>query len=142
MELNLHPIATKCFVSGRAFAENDRVVCYLAREANGEVIRRDLLEAEDGRFMPPAFIYCRWVVGFKHRKAGENPALTLKLTAENLFLTLALPVNVPEDTVLGTNTGFAEANNGVHLTGRQTSGFSTGFAGAPRQARAQGYYLH
>ena len=113
MELNLHPIATKCFVSGRAFAENDRVVCYLAREANGEVIRRDLLEAEDGRFMPPAFIYCRWVVGFKHRKAGENPALTLKLTAENLFLTLALPVNVPEDTVLGTNTGFAEANNGA-----------------------------
>lgn len=113
MELNLHPIATKCFVSSRAFAENDRVVCYLAREANGEVIRRDLLEAEDGRFMPPAFIYCRWVVGFKQRKAGENPARTLKLTAENLFLTLALPVNVPEDTVLGTNTGFAEANHGA-----------------------------
>ncbi len=91
MELNLHPIATKCFVSGRDFAENDRVVCYLAREATGEVIRRDLLEAEDGRFMPPAFIYCRWVVGFKQRKADENPALTLKLTAENLFLALANP---------------------------------------------------
>jgi hypothetical protein len=93
MELNLHPIATKCFVSGRDFQEDDRVVCYLAREASGEVIRRDLLESEDGRFMPPAFVYCRWVVGFKQRKAGENPALTLKLTAENLFLTLALPVN-------------------------------------------------
>ena len=91
MELNLHPIATKCFVSGRDFAENDRVVCYLAREANGEVIRRDLLESEDGRFMPPAFVYCRWVVGFKQRKAEENAALTLKLTAENLFLTLAAP---------------------------------------------------
>jgi hypothetical protein len=98
MELNLHPIATKCFVSGRDFAEHDRVVCYLAREASGEVIRRDLLESEDqptpgygaagGRFMPPAFVYCRWVVGFKQRKADENPALTLKLTAENLFLTL------------------------------------------------------
>jgi hypothetical protein len=113
MELNLHPIATKCFVSGRDFAEEDRVVCYLAREANGEVIRRDLLEAEDGRFMPPAFVYCRWVVAFKQRKAEENPALTLKLTAENLFLTLALPVNVPEDTVLGTNTGYAAANNGA-----------------------------
>jgi len=93
MELNLHPIATKCFVSGRDFAENDRIACYLAREASGEVIRRDLLEVEDGRFMPPAFIYCRWVVAFKQRKADENPALTLKLTADNLFLTLADPAN-------------------------------------------------
>lgn len=98
MELNLHPIATKCFVSGREFAEQDRVVSYLVREAGGEVARRDLLEAEDGRFMPPAFVYCRWVVAFKRRKAGENPALTLKLTAENLFLTLADPANEPNPT--------------------------------------------
>jgi hypothetical protein len=115
MELNLHPIATKCFVSGRDFAENDRVVCYLAREASGEIIRRDLLEAEDGRFMPPAFIYCRWVVAFKQSKADENPARTLKLTAENLFLTLALPESVPEDTTLGTNTGLAGATNGASV---------------------------
>ena len=98
MELNLHPIATKCFVSGRDFAENDRIASYLAREASGEVIRRDLLEVEDGRFMPPAFIYCRWVVAFKQRKADENPALTLKLTADNLFLTLADPANEPNAT--------------------------------------------
>ena len=98
MELNLHPIATKCFVSGRDFAENDRIACYLAREASGEVIRRVVLELEDGRFMPPAFIYCRWVVAFKQRKAGENPALTLKLTADNLFLTLADPANEPNAT--------------------------------------------
>ena len=105
MELNLHPIATKCFVSGRDFAENDRVVCYLAREASGEIIRRDLLEAEDTGSLPPAagpelveraFVYCRWVVAFKQRKADENPALTLKLTAENLFLTLAVPADGPE----------------------------------------------
>ncbi|MEI6106773.1 MAG: hypothetical protein WCR49_07120 [Opitutae bacterium] len=98
MELNLHPIATKCFVSGRDFAEGDRVVCYLAREASGEVIRRDLLEAEDGRFMPPAFVYCRWVVGFKPRLANENSALQLKLTAENLFVTLADPTLEPSPT--------------------------------------------
>ncbi|HVT74662.1 MAG TPA: hypothetical protein VHD61_16125 [Lacunisphaera sp.] len=95
MELNLHPIATKCFVSGRDFQENDRVVSYLVREATGEVARRDLLAAEDGRFMPPAFVYCRWVVAFKNRKATENPALTLRLTAENLFLTLADPAAEP-----------------------------------------------
>jgi hypothetical protein len=91
MELTLHPIATKCFVSGRDFAEHDRVASYLVREATGEVARRDLLESEDGRFMPPAFIYCRWVVGFKQRKADEDPARNLKLTADNLFLTLATP---------------------------------------------------
>jgi hypothetical protein len=95
MELNLHPIATKCFVSGRDFQENDRVVSYLVREASGEVLRRDLLEAEDGRFMPPAFVYCRWVVGFKLRKAEENADRTLKLTAETLFLTLADPAAEP-----------------------------------------------
>lgn len=91
MELNLHPIATKCFVSGREFAEDDRVACYLAREATGEIVRRDMLESEEGRFMPPALVYCRWVVGFKPRRAEGNQALTLKLTAENLFLTLATP---------------------------------------------------
>jgi hypothetical protein len=91
MELTLHPIATKCFVSGREFVENERVVSYLVREASGEVARRDLLETEDGRFMPPAFVYCRWVVGFKHRKADDDAARNLKLTAENLFLTLAAP---------------------------------------------------
>lgn len=95
MELTLHPIATKCFVSGRDFQEEDRVASYLVREATGEVARRDLLESEDGRFMPPAFVYCRWVVGFKQRKAEENPARTLKLTAENLFLSLAAPEAEP-----------------------------------------------
>src|ERR1700710_929824 len=98
MELNLHPIATKCFVSGRDFQENDRVVSYLVREATGEVARRDLQEAEDGRFMPPAFIYCRWVVAFKQRKADENAARNLKLTAENLFLSLAIPVGGDADS--------------------------------------------
>ena len=107
MELNLHPIATKCFVSGRDFQENDRVVSYLVREAPGpgagplagEIARRDLLESEDGRFMPPAFVYCRWVVAFRQRKAEENPAQTLKLTAENLFLTLAPPAGADAETL-------------------------------------------
>jgi hypothetical protein len=112
MELTLHPIATKSFVSGREFVENDRVVSYLVREATGEVARRDLLASEDPpsaaagaegqpsagpgessgpRWMPPAFIYCRWTVAFKQRRAEEDSARTLKLTAENLFLTLAAP---------------------------------------------------
>lgn len=91
MELTLHPIATKCFVSSRDFAEGERVASYLVREATGEIARRDLLESEDGRFMPPAFIYCRWVTAYKARRAEEDSAKLLKLTAENLFLTLAAP---------------------------------------------------
>jgi len=34
---------------------------------------------------------CRWVRVFKPRKPNENPERELKLTAENLFLTLAGP---------------------------------------------------
>jgi hypothetical protein len=129
MELTLHPIATKSFISGRDFAENDRVVSYLVREATGEVARRDLLASEDPpspnsgaasppspgsgetspltpsssegtgpRWMPPAFIYCRWTVAYKQRKAEEDTARMLKLTAENLFLTLAAPEAEPSPT--------------------------------------------
>lgn len=119
MELNLHPIATKCYVSNREFSENDRVVSYLVREASGEVARRDLLETED----PPSFlgnsgeasgrpltlqsetpepvarvfVYCRWVTAWKPRR-DDNSALALKLTAENLFLTLAIPAGTDSDS--------------------------------------------
>lgn len=112
MELNLHPIATKSFVSGREFQEHERVVSYLVRETVNEttsgqtgVARYDLLESEDqpafakgdftkpgtNEIKPPAFVYCRWVAGYKPRRGDENSAQMLKLTAENLFLTLAIP---------------------------------------------------
>ena len=97
MELNLHPIATKCCVSGREFAEHDRVVCYLVREDGGLAGRRDLLESEDGRLPMPVEVYCRWVVSYKPRPAGDNSERELKLTAENLFLTLADPANPPSE---------------------------------------------
>lgn len=125
MELNLHPIATKSFVSGHEFVEDERVVSYLVRpfvppsaqardEAKPAFARYDLLESEDqpafgkGDFSLSAgsaeatgtetpassitldFVYCRWVTEFKPRKEG-NSAQALKLTAENLFLTLAIP---------------------------------------------------
>ena len=97
MEFNLHPIGTKCCISGRDFAENDRVVCYLVREDAGVVGRRDVLETEDGQFPMPVEVYCRWVVKYKARSSGENPERALKLTAENLFLTLADPANPPSE---------------------------------------------
>jgi hypothetical protein len=105
MELNLHPIATKCYVSGREFAEHERVVSYLVREATGEVARRDLLESEDGRFMPPAFVFCRWVTAFKPRR-DDNSDRNLKLTAENLFLTLAIPAGATTETIDESSQGI------------------------------------
>jgi hypothetical protein len=98
MELNLHPIATKCFSSRRDFQEGDRVVCYLVREENGQAGRRDLLESEDGNVTLPLEIYCRWVVNYRPLPVGEDSDRQLKLTAENLFLTLADAANPPSDS--------------------------------------------
>jgi hypothetical protein len=97
MELALHPLATKCCVSGREFAEGDRVVCYLVREADGLTGRRDLLESEDANLPKPAEVYCRWVISYKPRRGEDNAERALKLTAENLFLTLADPTNPPNE---------------------------------------------
>jgi hypothetical protein len=91
MELQLQPLASSCFVSGQAFAEGDRVASYLVRAESGEVTRFDLLESSAGGFTPQGVVACRWVHVFKPRKAAENPERELKLTAENLFLTLADP---------------------------------------------------
>lgn len=98
MELNLHPLSTKCCVSGREFAEGDRVVCYLVREADGLTGRRDLLLSEDSNLPKPAEIYCRWVLSYKPRRGEENADRALKMTAENLFVTLADPLNPPSET--------------------------------------------
>ena len=97
MEITLHPVARTCRASGRAFAEGDRVICHLVREASGEVARHDLLASEDAAYGKPAFVFCSWTVAFKTKRAEENPGRTLKLTAESLFLTLADPLAEPND---------------------------------------------
>jgi len=91
MELNLQPRSATCCVSGRSFAEGDRVVSFLLRTPDGGVIRADALEPEAPRHAPDGFVICRWTRVFKPRSADENPERALKLTAEALFLTLADP---------------------------------------------------
>ncbi len=81
-----------CFVSGQPFAEGDRVASFLVRGATMEIVRYDLLEAQAAQFMPEGFVACRWVHVFKAR-GQENSERALKLSAENLFLTLADPTN-------------------------------------------------
>ncbi len=95
MELNLQPRALTCCVSGQAFAEGDRVVSLLSRLDSGAVVRLDALEAHAASLSPGGFVACRWVQVYKPLQKQENLDRALKLTAENLFLTLADPSTEP-----------------------------------------------
>ena len=100
--MNLQPRGTACFVSGQPFTAGDRVASFLVRSTTLEVVRYDVLEAQAGGFAPEGFVACRWVQAYKPRPAGENADRELKLTAENLFLTLSDPTTeaTPESTRL------------------------------------------
>jgi len=101
--MHLQPLATACFVSGEPFVEGARVASYLVHTGPAlEIVRLDVLEAHAANFAPEGFVACRWVHTFKSRRAGENPDRALKLTAENLFVTLADPTTeqTPENTRL------------------------------------------
>ena len=96
MDLQLQPLATQCAVSGEPFTEGARVASHLVRMGAAlEIMRFDVLEAHLEGFRPEGFVACRWVQPFKPRRAGENPDRALKLTAENLFVTLADPATEP-----------------------------------------------
>lgn len=103
MDLQLQPLATQCAVSGEPFTAGARVASYLVRMGAAlEIMRFDVLETHVADFRPEGFVACRWVQPFKPRRAGENPDRALKLTAENLFVTLADPTTepTPENTRL------------------------------------------
>jgi hypothetical protein len=103
MEMHLQPLATACFVSGEPFLEGARVASYLVRTGPAmDIVRYDLLESRVEGFSPEGILACRWVHPYKPRRSGENPDRALKLTAENLFVTLADPTTepTPENTRL------------------------------------------
>jgi hypothetical protein len=103
MEMQLQPLAPTCFVSGEPFVEGARVASWLVRTGAAMDIRRyDMLEQQAVGFAPEGFVACKWVQIFKPRRAGDNPDRVLKLTAENLFVTLADPTTepTPENTRL------------------------------------------
>ena len=54
-----------------------------------------VLQAEDAAYAKPSFIFCSWTVSYKERRLQENPGRALKLTAENLFVTLGDPAAEP-----------------------------------------------
>lgn len=103
MEMSLQPLASQCFVSGEPFVEGARVVSFLVRVGAAlEIVRYDVLETRASDFAPEGYVACKWVQIFKPKRAGENPDRALKLTAENLFVTLADPTTepTPENTRL------------------------------------------
>jgi hypothetical protein len=91
MELNLQPLAVACFVSHEPFVAGERVVSFLVRGPELQVLRYDLKAAPAEGFVPEGVMACRWTHLFKPKTHDENPERTLKLTAETLFLTLAEP---------------------------------------------------
>src|SRR5258708_2951744 len=95
MEMHLQPLASSCFVSSESFVEGARVASYLVRATSLEIVRYDVLDSHAADFSPEGFVACRWVQVFKPRRANENADLTLKLTAENLFIALTDPLTVP-----------------------------------------------
>jgi len=100
MDLNLQPLATACFVSGERFSEGTRVLSLLVRNDQMEVARYDVLEAQRGELAVEGTLVCSWVQPYKARQKQENPDRALKMTAENLFFTLAAPSNEPDDETL------------------------------------------
>lgn len=97
MEMNLQPLAATCFVSGDPFNEGDRVVSHLVRNESMEIMRYDVLEAQLDEFNIEGSLVCSWMHPFKPRSLNENPDRALKLTADNLFVTLADPNNEPNE---------------------------------------------
>ncbi len=89
MEMHLEPLSGACMVSGTPFAAGDRVVSHLVRGVALDVRRCDVLASNAGEFSPPGAVVCRWVHVFKPKR--EDPERAMKLTAENLFLSLADP---------------------------------------------------
>lgn len=98
MDLNIQPMNQSCAVSGLAFEDGQRVASYLiAPPGAPELLRFDVREEKSGDFQPQGPVVCRWVHLFKARRGGDGGDRALKLTTENLFLTLADPLTEPTE---------------------------------------------
>lgn len=130
MELSLQSLSSRCSVSGREFADGDRVVSFLVRNPVGSgdaegIVRHDVAAEEQGKFEPIGPVVCRWAQIFKPRKAGDNPERNLKLTAESLFLALSDPANertVENERLLQVLAMMLERKRVLRPKGRSGSG--------------------
>lgn len=89
MEWHISPVARRSYLSNKEFEKDDRVVSTLVRTADGELLRIDALLPELRDVDLPGEPICRWTQIFKPKPDdGREEAEALKLTADNLFISL------------------------------------------------------
>ncbi len=89
MEWHIAPIARKSYLTQAEFLKDDRVGSSLVKVGEGELLRVDALVPEFGELELPGEEVCRWTQIFKPKPSdGREEAEALKLTADNLFLSL------------------------------------------------------
>ncbi len=89
MEWHITPIARKSFHSEVEFAKDDAIACALVKTEEGELVRVDVLISEANKVEMPGKVLCRWTQIFKPKPTdGKEEAEALKLTADNLFISL------------------------------------------------------
>lgn len=89
MEWHITPVARKSYLSGKEFEKDDRVASALVRTEQAELERVDVLFSELKDVELPGEAVCRWTQLFKPKPSdGREEAEALKLTADNLFISL------------------------------------------------------
>lgn len=89
MEWHIPPVARKSYFSQKEFEKDDRLASALVRTDEGELVRIDALLAELKEAEMPGETVCRWTQIFKPKPDdGKEEAEALKLTADNLFISL------------------------------------------------------
>lgn len=89
MDLQLRPLARVSAVSGAPFELGESVVCYLYRDADGQLTRDDMRLEEEAGYTPPNQVMARWTREVKSAGEEEREARRQVLeTAEDLFVAL------------------------------------------------------
>ncbi|MDQ8203938.1 hypothetical protein [Pelagicoccus sp. SDUM812003] len=89
MDWHISPVARKSYLSNREFEKDERVSSALVKTEDGELQRVDVAFVERDQVELPGEEICRWTQVFKPKPDdGKEEAEALKLTADNLFISL------------------------------------------------------
>lgn len=89
MDWNINTLGRTCSVSAQPLAVGDRVICFIYRDAQGQVQRADVVETESEQYTVPGDLLGRWgrVVKPRGEEAREAREQALA-SAEELFMSL------------------------------------------------------
>lgn len=90
MDWNITPLAKKSYLSDVNFEKGDRIASILTRIDPETVERIDVLVSEETQVELPGVSVCRWTHVYKPKQVtdGKEEAEAMKLTADNLFISL------------------------------------------------------